>query len=167
MMDLRELTRELHHAAEQHPFGTKMSSGDVTNQEWADWVASLHCVHTVLDASLPPSLDRRGELLLDLGLLLPVRGIAAASAAKFANSLTDPDRIIGAAYIFMGAHLRGGAVIRKRLEPKGLPCNHLRFAQAKEANDYIVALRDISHAAAGATAAFRAIIEIMDELAYR
>ena len=166
-MDLRELTRELHHAAEQHPFGTKMSNGDVTNQEWADWLASLRQVHTVLDANLPPSLDRRGELLLDLGLLLPVYGSPTFAADKFASTLTTPDRIIGAAYIFMGAHLRGGAVIRKRLEPKGLPCNHLRFSQAKEANDYIVALRDISHAAAGATAAFRAIIEIMDELAYR
>lgn len=166
-MDLRELTRELHHAAEQHPFGTKMSNGDVTTQEWADWVASLRQVHTVLDPNLPPSLDRRGELLLDLGLLLPVRGVAARAAVKFANSLTATDRIIGAAYIFMGAHLRGGAVIRKRLEPKGLPCNHLRFSQAKEANDYIVALRDISHAANGAAAAFEAIIEIMDELASR
>lgn len=166
-MDLRELTRELHHAAEQHPFGTKMSNGDVTNQEWADWVASLRHIHTKLDPNLPPCLDRRGELLLDLGLLLPVDGHRAFAAIKFADTLTTPDRVIGAAYIFMGAHLRGGAVIRKRLEPKGLPCNHLRFSQAKEANDYIVALRDISHAAAGATAAFRAIIEIMDELASR
>ena len=167
MMDLRELTRELHHAAEQHPFGTKMSNGDVTTQEWADWVASLRCVHTVLDPNLPPSLDRRGELLLDLGLLLPDCGAPSLAADRFASTLTKPDRVIGAAYIFMGAHLRGGAVIRKRLEPKGLPCNHLRFAQAKEANDYIVALRDISHAAAGATAAFEAIIAIMDELASR
>lgn len=167
MMDLRELTRELHHAAEAHPFGTKMSSGVVTAQEWADWVASLRCVHTALDTSLPPSLDRRGELLLDLGLLLPVHGVRAAAASRFALTLTEPDRIIGAAYIFMGAHLRGGAVIRKRLEPVGLPCNHLRFTQAKEANDYIVALRDIREAAAGATAAFKAIIEIMDELASR
>lgn len=167
MMDLRELTRELHHAAEAHPFGTKMSSGAVTTQEWADWVASLRCVHAVLDPNLPPSLDRRGELLLDLGLLLPVRGVRTVAADRFAATLTEPDRVIGAAYIFMGAHLRGGAVIRKRLEPVGLPCHHLRFTQAKEANDYIVTLRDISEAASGATAAFEAIIEIMDELASR
>jgi len=166
-MNLRDLTRDLHHAAEAHPFGTRMSQGDITRQEWADWLASLRCVHTKLDAHLPPFLDRRGQILLDLGMLLPINGTPAKAANDLSWVSDSVSSIIGTAYIFGGAHLRGGAVMRKRLEPLGFPCSHLRYDQAKEANDYIVSLRDISHAADGATKAFNMIIRIMDEIAHR
>ena len=37
-MSLYEATKDLHHACEAHALGGRMSKGNVTPQEWADWL---------------------------------------------------------------------------------------------------------------------------------
>lgn len=165
-MSLYEATRALHHQAEAHPFGARMAAGEITAQEWADWLGALAVIHAALDPHLPACLHRGRELALDR-LALPEVSRPVQAAADFAFSLHSPASIGGAAYIFAGAHLRGGAVIRKRLEPLGLPCAHLRFDQAREADEAIKALRGDLSLVPGAVAAFEAILAIMDEIGGR
>ena len=163
-MSLRDATRELHHAAEEHPFGRRMAAGEITRAEWARWCGALRQVHVVLDGSLPPCLQRGGALLLDLAILVPHVPSFNSAAARCAAECSSAIGAAGAAYIFGGAHLRGGAVIRKRLEPLGLPCHHLRFEDARAANDWLTALRAAEGVAGAARAAFRSVIAIMDEI---
>ena len=163
-MNLYEATKALHHDAESHPWGQRMAKGLIGRQEWADWLRAQAIVHAELDLHLPPCLQRSGELLLDMSVTLPAQGRDNLAARRFAKSLSGTMLIGGAAYIFCGAHLRGGAVIRKRLEPIGYSCAHLRFGFAQEANDWLKALREANELAPGAVGAFRAVIEIMGEI---
>jgi hypothetical protein len=163
-MSLYELTRHLHHACEAHPFGQRMASGAISRGEWADWLGALSTIHTVLDPHLPPCLRRGPELLEDAVATLPDAPRPLSVAAAYARSLTGPVMLGGAAYIFSGAHFRGGAVMRKRLEPLGFSCAHLRFADAAGANAQIVSLRNIDHLAFGAQEAFAAILRIMGQI---
>lgn len=163
-VSLYEATRDLHHEAEKHPFGGRMASGTLSVQEWADWLWAQKHVHEALDPHLPPSMQRGGALLLDLAMMLPLLPRPSTAAASFAHDLSSTPLIAGAAYVFGGAHLRGGAVIRKRLEPHGLPCAHLRFDQAREANEWLTALRSAPGIEQGARAAFRSILSVMDEI---
>jgi len=39
-MSLYDATKDLHHACEAHALGGRMSKGNVTPQEWADWLAA-------------------------------------------------------------------------------------------------------------------------------
>ncbi|MEI2420222.1 hypothetical protein V6O07_08105, partial [Arthrospira platensis SPKY2] len=57
-MTLYESTRHLHHACEQHPLGQKMARSTVNPQEWADWLAGMATLHTVIDRPLPLHLHR-------------------------------------------------------------------------------------------------------------
>lgn len=166
-MNLYDATKDLHHDAEKHPFGARMAAGEISKQEWADWLGAMQAIHLAIDPHLPPALQRGGALLLDLTRTLPVMPRVCWSARRFSGALDGPISIGGAAYILSGAHLRGGAVIRKRLEPLGMSCAHLRFDQAREGNEWICALRDAPEVAPGARAAFGAIIEVMDEIQAR
>jgi heme oxygenase len=143
-----------------------MAAGDITAQEWADWLGALALIHAALDVHLPACLHRQRELMLDR-LATDAISRPSRAALDFAFTLDTETAVMGAAYIFFGAHLRGGAVIRKRLEPKGFPCAHLRFDQAREADEAVKALRDDLSLAPGAVAAFEAILAIMDEIGER
>lgn len=166
-MSLYEATTDLHHDAEQHPWGQRMAQGEISRSEYADWLGALTEIHVELDRHLPPYLQRGGELLLDAAATLPDMPRPIEAAMELADTLTDPVSIGGAAYIFCGAHLRGGAVIRKRMEPKGFSCHHLRFIEAKAANSWLVALRPHMELVPGARRAFEGIIRIMDDIGGR
>lgn len=161
---LYTLTRDLHHAAEEHPFAKKMLAGSVSWQEWTDWCAALRLVHEVIDQYAHASLRRGPELEADLCNLLPLSPRTLPSAVHYARELRESSDVTGAVYIWCAAHLRGGAVIRKRLEPHGLPCAHLRYDDARTANDQIVALRGRCEAVEGSRRAFRAVIDTMTDI---
>jgi len=164
-LSLYDRTKSVHHDAEEHPFGKRMAHGDITLPEWADWLGAMQQVHLWLDPFLPPFLQRGGTLTFDLAQTLPTEPRDVSASHHFMASMpTGPVKVGGAAYVLTGAHLRGGAVIRKRLIPKGFPCNHLRFHEPKLANDWIVALREAPYLEPGAHAAFESIIAIMDEI---
>lgn len=164
---LYALTRDLHHKAETHPFAEAMLAGDISWQEWADWCGGLMRVHEQLDRHLPHALQRSEQIAMDLCALLPIRPRHLGSVTDYLATLEGRDEITGAAYIWCASHLRGGAIIRKRLEPRGMPCAHLRFADARAANDEIVRLRSCSEGADGARRAFHAVMNMMDEIEER
>lgn len=163
-MSLYELTRTLHHEAETHPWGKRMAVGDITMKEYADWLGALSTIHEALDPNLPVALQRCGALMEDTLACLPEQGTPNKAASEFAKSLHDPVSIGGAAYIMIGAHFRGGAVIRKRMEPKGFPCRHLRFSDAAAADQFLKLLRPLEDLAPGAQRCFRATINVMEEI---
>lgn len=157
-MNLRERTRELHHAAERHPIGAAMAAGDVDAQVWADWLGALLVVHTKLDPMLPPACGRVAALLEDLAGSPSARPNRAAQG--YAEALADP---VGAAYVFTGAHLMGGAVIEKRIAGR-LPCAHLRWGDRQAALQAWRPLRECHEREDDARLAFQAVIDIMDEI---
>jgi len=164
-MSLYEATRDLHHAAEAHPFAKAMMAGDISRQAWADWCGAMARIHGRIDPHAPPPLRRLNELQADLVNLLPVTPRHCASVTEYLREMTEPETIGGAIYIFAGAHLRGGAVLRKRLAPTGLPCRHLHFdSGAREANEALTELRSETAYANGARRAFHATVALMDEI---
>jgi heme oxygenase len=177
MTDLYELTRDVHHAAETHSFMQRMALGRITKQEWTDWLGAMRVIHEVLDPYLPYALQRCGQLLIDQCAMLPFVPREVRSATRFARGLTAPADILGAAYIFSGAHLRGGAMMRRTLETVGLPCLHLRVLPeeatgiekqiARLGEDALRAMRVCVGAADGARKAFNAIIAIATEIEAR
>lgn len=162
MTVLRDATRDLHHGAEAHPFGRRMAHGAITRQEWADWCGGLLLIHMTLDPFLPRPLRRTAALRADLAVLPPANRSLAAEA--LCEALATREQQLGAAYILLGASLRGGAVIRKRMGER-LPTEHLRFGRDAAAADTALTLlgRDET-LIEGARACFAALTDIMNEI---
>jgi len=165
-MDLYYSTKEIHHEAEQHPFGSRMAAGEITRQEWCDWLGANLQIHFKLDIYLPPYLQRSSEFAMDLYQLLPLVPKHSFSASLLADKLDskNPSTIGGLAYVMCGANLRGGQVMAKKLEPLGFPCCHTRFPDMPQANEWLNRLRERGELATSAQQAFRGIISVMDEI---
>ncbi len=164
-MNLYDATRDLHHDAEAHSWGAKMAKGDISQAEYWHWLWNLWLIHRDLDEYMPAESRRGMALGWDMAKTDCKATIVAQLAVgvyDFAN-MSDAERG-GWAYIMIGAHFRGGAVIRKRMEPKGFSCQHLRFEDPAKVNEYLVSLRERPECAEGARAAFKAIIEIMNRI---
>jgi heme oxygenase len=157
-MILASATKELHHAAERHSVGGSMADGTISEQYWADWLGALWVIHKELDPHLPVVLHRVERLETDLNEMeLTPRFIEAAVSY---TDILDP---AGAAYVFTGAHLMGGAVMERKLRDR-LPCAHLRWDDRQEALRAWRPMRENGDAADAAKAAFAAVISIMDEI---
>jgi hypothetical protein len=166
MGPLWEATRDLHHAAEQHPVAVRMSSGTISEQEWADWLHAHWTIQQGLDPHLPLCVRRSDALARDLLELLPVKGTHSPAATDFAATLTDPVMIFGSAYLTIGAHRRGGRVIEKAMRAAGrhLPSRHIVFDDPKAAELFVSDMRECPEIAPGARSAFEALIKILDEI---
>lgn len=166
-MDLREATRDIHHAAEQSPFGQRLVRGAVTPQEWLDLCGAYLEVHCVIDRWCPPYASRTGELMIDVCAAAPLSPTFNASAASWAAHLeyATPAEIAGAHYVLIGAHLMGGSQIRSRL-PAGYPCQHLYFRGpfSGHAGAWVKMLRECSALAPFARIAFGQVMKIMAEI---
>jgi hypothetical protein len=158
-VSLYDLTTDLHHRAETHPVGTAMSSGSISAEAWADWLCALDVVHEALDPLLDPALGRLDVIREDIEAH-GVPGHVPPAARRLAEAVT-PDTAPGIGYIFAGAHLRGGAVLRRRLP---WPCAHLTFKDARAADRAVRALRGTVSAADDARMTFRAILDVFDDL---
>jgi heme oxygenase len=95
--------------------------------------------------------------------MIPLRPKVIGEVEYVINKLTDPLYMGGLLYVVCGANLRGGAVIRKTLEPLGFPCRHLRFNRdnAEKADQWLKELRERSNLAEGAKEAFHDILWLM------
>ena len=161
-MALREDTRDLHHACEQHAVGAAMSDGSVDEQTWTDWLGCLFVVHSFLDYHLPIEMRRVFHVKADLHAMAS-RGFtprANNAALEFTAMRMKPD---AAAYVFGGAHLMGGAVMEKRLGDR-LPCEHLRWYDRRAAIDVWRPMRERDDLTQPARDTFAAILEMMDEI---
>jgi heme oxygenase len=161
-MELRNETKELHHSAERHPIGAAMADGTISERWWIDWIQALLVIHTELDRHLPESMHRATELAKDLSESLLTPHINQA-AIKYAATLTNPTAIEGAAYVFTGAHLMGGAVTDRALAGR-LPCNHLRWTDRQQSLADWKPLRTKVELKEEASRAFAAVLAILNEI---
>ena len=166
MGPLFEATRHMHHACEKHPLGQSMINATITSQQWCDWLGALRLIHEKIDPHLPPYAQVSGELTLDLIDMLPRVPRPVAAAHAFADTLTTPDRIGGAAYVLVGAHRRGGRVTEKKFLDAGrsLPTRHVHFFAAAEAESLVRWLREKEELADAAVATFQCLLDCMDEI---
>lgn len=167
--NLYHATTNLHHDAEKHPFGQRMAEGTLTRQEWVDWLGAMEQIHVALDPYLHPSLKRAHDIHMDQLMMLPLTPRHSEVADSIVKSLDNARLIGGLCYILSGANLKGGQVIRKKIEPLGFPCNHLTFApeDASPADKWLKRLRDATELAEGAKAAFIGVLKVMDEIDQR
>ena len=164
MKPLWEVTRDLHHACEEHSVGAAMASGKPPMPWYSDWLYAIHRIHHKIDPTLPTVLHRTARLEGDIataGLVsTPVR-----AACVYAESLDTADKIAGAAYVLTGAHLMGGEIMRRRLD--GYPTTHLEWDDRKAALEELKVYRVRSELAAEARGCFAALLRIMDEIEER
>ena len=161
-MELRNETKELHHAAERHPIGAALADGSISERWWIDWIQALLTIHTELDQHVPESMRRVQELAMDLSesSLIPKTNQAAIA---YAATLTNLTAIEGAAYVFTGAHLMGGAMTDRALAGR-LPSNHLRWDNRQQSLADWKPLRTKIELKEEAGRAFAAVLAILNEI---
>lgn len=164
MTNLYEATKDMHHACESHSVGGRMSKGNVTPQEWADWLWAFQCLHHVVDRNLPVHMSRNLLLSADLSVLPPARHSDAA--VDFSRNLIDQD-VSGAAYVLHGAHRSGGRVLAPILVKRGLPCGHIAYLYPDKVQEWVRETRERADAAILARKTFECLLSVMDEIESR
>lgn len=159
---LKEATKDLHHAAENHPIGAAMADGTIPQEWWADWLLALHTVHSALDPHLPETLRRTEELEADL-YESPVVAYPTSAALEYAKTLDNELNRVGATYVFTGAHLMGGAITAKAVGTR-VPTNHLYWENRSDAVKEWSPLRDHSEIKEQAVSGFKAVMKILEEI---
>jgi hypothetical protein len=142
-----------------------MLAGQVTAQEWADWLAAYWSIHLVIDQSLPPHFAREPYLREDFCALPPPRLPLAASA--YAAGLKDTNAIMGACYVLHAAHRRGGRAKAEIMRGAGLSTRHIEYECEQEVEMFVRGLRDREDLIDPAKAAFGAMLATMDEISSR
>lgn len=167
-MTLRDATRHLHHACEAHPLGQRMVRGEVSAQQWADWLGCFEVMHRSVDGVLPLHFQRGHLLAADFQWLQDQFGAVPrviGAAQAWADRLeTDTDRL-GAAYVLHGAHRKGGPVLRKVLSLVGLPSAHTHYDRPADADRLIHDLAGRIELAEAACGTFGALLRCMDDIA--
>lgn len=165
-MNLYEYTTAAHHGAETSKLGGLLTSGTVSRQQWANWLHSELCLRENMDVFLPQSMRRSADLTMDLLSMGDVKSNIIDT--EFVWSIVVKTRNVqylgGLLYIIGGANLRGGAVIRKTLEPLGFPCRHLHWNpdEAFHADRWLKELREFSWLGDAANEAFKDVVAVMD-----
>jgi hypothetical protein len=162
---LRLATRDLHHAAEAHPVGAAMADGTMRPEWWADWLFALWVIHHRMDPFLPIELRRADQLQRDLHASAELVSTIHRSpaAADFSECLRTGEGVAGAAYVFTGAHLMGGAITERAIGTR-LPCEHLRWVDRAAAITAWQPYRSDATNEADARAAFSCVLAILDEI---
>jgi hypothetical protein len=159
--ELWNATRDLHHACEQHPVGGVMAVGKPPVIWYRAWLQVLLQLHEVVDQYLPDTVHRVARIKMDIkSLNIDIKPIKAAET--YADTLTNPIAITGAAYVLTGAHLMGGEIMRRRLE--GFPTEHLSWDDRKEALKCLTLLRESPDVIEPARNCFKALLDSMDEI---
>ena len=159
-MSLYELTRDLHHACEQHPLGQRMVNGSITPQEWASWLWAMRVLHQVVDHDLPEHMCRNAALTADLAVLPQAR--ASRAAMHHAMHLIGHDAA-GAAYVLHGAHCSGGRVLAPKMAKRGLPTAHTSYRDPEAVRAWLAEVRNKSVYADQARQTFVCLLEVMNE----
>ena len=161
-MELKQATKDLHHAAEAHPIGKAMANGTITPEWWADWISALYVIHSVIDPKLPESMRRTEQLRRDLEEVA-ADWILPEAAINYARDLITRAQIEGAAYVFTGAHLMGGAITAKAVGDR-LPTHHLQWEDRQAAVRDWKPLRENVGIQKEAVAGFQAVLDILREI---
>ena len=162
-MSLREMTKDLHHTCERHPVGQLMSCGECSEQQYADWLYIQRRIHDTIDPWLPPELRRAEALQEDLDQLT-VAPRDNRMIEAYAQTLTDKDACMAAAYVIVGAHLMGGTLIAKQIDGR-LPHGHVPEDEERKAMLRAwEPLRDRVELGSEATRCFGALLSAMEEV---
>lgn len=164
MMSLYEATRHLHHACEQHPVGQRMADGSCTPQEWADWLCAFRELHRAVDPTLPAHMSREQVLTADLSVLPEAN--PSLAARRFALSLLGLE-VTGVAYVLHGAHRSGGRVMAPKMAKRGFPTLHTCYREPDAVRVWLDSVRGEVSAAEQASATFRCLLAVMDEIENR
>jgi hypothetical protein len=164
---LHAATRDLHHAVEQTALGRAMADGSVSEQDWADWLLALFIIHSFVDKKAPPVLRRTVQVRRDIEFMQE-RGVwstVTSAPWKFTQGLQDDNDFEGAIYVLAGAHVMGGALIRKRIGDR-LPSEHLFFDEdaRRGAVAEVRLFRDRPELAQGARNCFQALLDTAREI---
>ena len=162
-MNLYEATRHLHHACERHPLGARMAKGELTREEWAQWLDGFRVLHAAIDEFFPAHMRRDGYLAADL-VRLPQADPAPAALRLAEFAAGDEKTCLGVGYVLHGAHRRGGRIMRPVLEAAQLPCAHIRYDEPVETERVIQSLRERADLLGAAAQAFGALLRAMDEI---
>ena len=161
-MNLRESTKDLHHAAERHVVGYSMAEGTIKDQWWADWLSALYIIHSAIDDRMPPEMRRVQQIAQDLAeCKCTPRPMFAA--LRYAQYLNTEVRALGAAYVFTGAHLMGGAITAKNIKDR-LPTHHLHWEDRQQVVQAWKPLRERDDLSEFAMAGFQTVLLVMDEI---
>jgi hypothetical protein len=161
MSPLFMLTRDLHHACENHPIGQIMVDGSIAPQQWADWLWSFRCLHQVVDVMLPAHMER--DMLLNADLSVLPKANPSKRALEFAASLVGHD-VHGAAYVLHGAHRSGGRVIAPKMAKRGFPTSHTTYREPELVKEWIEKVKQNADYADQAIATFTCLLGVMDEI---
>jgi hypothetical protein len=156
------VTKDLHHACEQHQVGSAMASGTPPIDWYAKWLKALWQIHNLIDSHQHPSLGRVERLEDDLKSIgVEVKTLNAAE--DYCNEIfMNERRIAGACYVLTGAHLMGGEIMRRRLI--GYPTKHLEWEDRKKSLDELSILRQRDDIAQEARNCFLTLLKVMDEI---
>lgn len=164
-MELKKETKDLHHSAEKHPIGASMADGTISAEWWAEWINALITIHVIIDPFNHPSMHRVKELQADYDKL-DIKCEPNQAAEDYILTLINQKAIDGATYVFTGAHLMGGAMTARALQGR-LPSQHLEWKDRKETMRYWNPLRSDVGLKDEANRAFKAVIDILDEIIRR
>ena len=158
-------TCSLHHVCEAHAIGQPTLAGQAPPQEWADWLATFHVIHLVIDKTLP-SHYTRAPLLLEDFTRLPSPHMPLAACA-FAADLRAPSAILGARHVLHAAHRHGGWAKAQIMRGAGLSPRHIGYEREGEVETFIRTLRDRAGLISPARASFAAMLATMGEIQAR
>lgn len=120
MSKLREETAELHKKAEQMPFNTRMMNGELTNEEYGQYLVNMKGIFSTLESNEPlheglprvASIDRDiDELGLDE---VPEMTEKATKYVDYLKTLSHTD-VWAHMYLHYLALLYGGQMIKKNV----------------------------------------------------
>lgn len=157
-------TRDLHHACERHPVGQRMSAGEVSAQDWADWLWAMQTIHRVVDHFVPAHMNRDLAFTADLSFL-PEANLSKSAATFAAFLIGEPCG--GTAYVLHGAHRSGGRVLAPKMAKRGLPTYHTCYKHPKETQDWVAAARERTEWVSSAVRAFSCLLRVLDEIEER
>lgn len=182
--NLKDLTHDSHHSAQETVLGTAIMNGTITPKQYLSWLYLQSTIHNIIDPYFPAYCHRYGEINLDIlellsssTLTLEERAEAQRTIANDIESIEDflcynycididVETIFSAGYIMLGAHLMGGPKNKKHLESVGLPVNHLEFkdGQRQEAREVLFKLRNLPHLSTKANYFFSLVRDAMDNI---
>ena len=162
MKPLWEVTRDLHHACEQHPVGSALASGKPPLQWYSDWLGCLHQIHSTIDNDAPRAIHRAKRVQADIDLMAVKPNQNEACDAYCEQLKKDLKHRQGAIYVLTGAHLMGGEIMRRRLV--GFPVNHLQWEDRQLAINELRKFRERPELVDQARACFQALLDMMDEI---
>ena len=162
-VSLFSLTRDLHHACEEHPVGNAMSKGDVNEQWWADWLGVLHAAHSVLDKEIDERFGCVDKLEQDIKASNVSPRECVSALAMVERLKQDKNFLLAAHYVLTGAHLMGGQVMRKTIGER-LPTAHLQLGDRKDMLQHWMPMRERVDLADEARDVFKCLLDIMDDI---